>query len=187
MWIGAPSQPTMLKRGAADGVGGLYERAAAAGEIILAGGAVTDNRLVISQVLDALRGEEIAALGADRYRKAELGMVLSGLDDEPPVVWRGSGAAAKADGSHDVRAFITAVHEGRFHIRSGGVMPLLAMRNAALRFDPAGNPAIDKAMRTGRIDLVSAMVIAVGLAAADSSRWEGAGESVYMSMGGMGA
>ena len=40
-----------------------------------------------------------------------------------------------------------------------------ALKEAVLRRDGAGNPALDRSRRNGRIDALSSAVIAIGLAA----------------------
>ena len=46
-------------------------------------------------------------------------------------------------------------------------MMRLGLSHAAIRRDGAGNPALDKRKHSGRIDVVSAAVIAAGLRASD--------------------
>ena len=80
-----------------------------------------------------------------------------------PIEWRGTGAHAHADGSHDVRAFQRWVLSGRLRVRQSLVMRA-AVAGSVLRFDGAGNPAICKVKQNARIDVLSAGVIACGLA-----------------------
>ena len=82
-----------------------------------------------------------------------------------PMVWRGHGCvSAKADGSADVRAFQSWVLTGKLKMENN-LMLASALKEAILRRDGAGNPALDRSRRVGRIDALSAAVIAVGLAA----------------------
>ena len=55
-------------------------------------------------------------VGADRYRKAEAedALTLAGVQWE--VEWRGQGASATADGSHDIRAFQRLVLGGKLGV-----------------------------------------------------------------------
>ena len=71
-WAAFPAKPGLRKRGQADGVAALYEQMAKRGELLTIGdGQVTDIEAFLSMVADALKGERIAAVGADRYRRAE--------------------------------------------------------------------------------------------------------------------
>lgn len=115
-------------------------------------------------VADKLRGERIVSAGADRYRKAEMLEVLEAASLAWPMVWRGVGAGAKADGSHDVRAFQRRVLE-RELAHDGGLMLTSAIADSELRFDPLGNPSLVK--HAGKLnDALAAGVIAVGLSQA---------------------
>lgn len=65
----------------------------------------------LSQVFEDLATARVI-LGADRYRKSELLDALARADVAPvSMEWRGTGAGATADGSHDIRAFQRAVAE----------------------------------------------------------------------------
>ena len=102
--------------------------------------------------------------GCDRFRQAELREVLDTWDewDLGEIDWRGTGAASKAQGSHDVRAFQAAVVDKS--IRPGmNVLFPFALRNTTLRRDVAGNPALMKKTQKSRIDVLQAAVIAVGM------------------------
>ena len=102
-------------------------------------------------------------LGADRYRKEEVLGYLEAAEVDWPVVWRGQGKSATADGSADIRLFQRAVLDRWLHPTPGRLM-VHAIAESALVRDPLGNPAIEKARQRGRIDPLSAAVIAVGLA-----------------------
>ena len=76
--------------------------------------------------------------------------------------WRGQGASASADGSHDVRAFQRLILSGKLATPESLLMRS-AIFESVIRRDGAGNPAIDKRRHHGRIDALSAAVIAAGL------------------------
>ena len=104
--------------------------------------------------------------GADRYRKAEVTEALAQSKVRWPTTtasWRGTGAGQRADGSADVRAFQRAVLEGKVRMAPSRLMTM-AVAESELRFDVAGNPALSKARARSRIDVLSAAVIAIGLA-----------------------
>ena len=163
-WVAAPGAPDLLTRGRRDGAGDLYLRAAQDGDLWTLGDRVVDRRAFLTRVLPELPPDII--VGADRFGKSDLLDVLDGMEWRPEIVWRGMGASATADGSHDVRAFQAAIATSSFSIRKH-LMMRLGLSHAAIRRDGAGNPALDKRKHSGRIDVVSAAVIAAGLRASD--------------------
>ena len=156
-----PDTPGLADRGAGDGVGGFYESAEQAGELRTYPGRVTPAADFLRDCLARLDGVTVACAGADRYRKAEAQQVFSEAGAYFPVEWRGTGAGQSADGSHDVRAFQRAALGER--IRVCGSLLTHAVQESALRHDVGGNPALDKGRARGRIDALSAAVIACGL------------------------
>ena len=87
------------------------------------------------------------------------GLAMAGV--EWPIVWRGSGASPVADGTHDVTAFQKFVR-GSLRVRES-LLLASAISDSSLRYDGAGNAALDKSRSRGRIDALSAAVIACGL------------------------
>ena len=164
VWCGFPATPGLLARGKADFVGDLYQRMADRGDVRVYAGRVTPLGSFLADVGARLDGEKVIAFGADRVRKAEVRAALEAADLPwwPLFTPRGTGASATADGSHDVRAFQKAVLSRRLKTR-----PNLAMEHAVvesdIRYDVAGNPALDKARQCSRIDAMQAAVIAIGL------------------------
>ena len=168
-WAAFPDTPSLVDRGRADGCGNLYEVAAGRGELWTYAGRVTDVSAFLSDVADALAGEDIAAVGADRFRQAEALDALAGAGLDWVATWRGQGASATADGSHDVRATQRAILSGS--LRAGESLVLRkAIADSALRYDGNGNPGLDKGHSRGRIDCLSALVIACGLRELDANR-----------------
>ena len=168
-WGAFPGTPDLKARGMADGVGESYLRMRERGELAVYAGRVTPVGEFLTDCRERLKGERIVAAGADRYRRAEAEQALENAGIRWPMTWRGQGAAAVADGSHDVRAFQRLVLREEIH-----TAPSLLMRNAikesSIRRDGAGNPALDKARDHGRIDALSAAVIAAGLAEIHSTK-----------------
>ena len=91
---------------------------------------------------------------ADAYRSAEL---RDCLPWPLTVVRSGTGP----DGSAAVRAFQSAVLTKTLTLRSN-LSLASAIKESTLRRDGNGNPAIDRARTAGRIDVLSAAVLAVG-------------------------
>ena len=169
VWGGFPSVPDLLSRGQADGVGRLYLRMEEAGELRTYPGRVTDVPMFLEDCADRLAGERVIACGADRYRKAEAQQAMERAELNWPLVWRGTGASATADGSADVRSFQRMAIGGKLKC-SPSLMMQAAIADSKIDRDARGNPALDKARRQGRIDALSAAVIAAGLSEIHSAK-----------------
>lgn len=163
-----PSVPDLSIRGEADGVGGLYVRMKQRGELSETPGRVTDVSSFIDGLASRIAGEHVIALGCDRYRKEELReAVFKAGTGTWPIVLRGQGHSATADGSADVRAFqalVLAAHGEPGKVQTvRSLMMEAAIANSAIARDASGNPKLDKAKSNGRIDALQAGVIALGI------------------------
>ena len=169
VWGGFPDTPDLLSRGQGDAVGRLYERMESAGELRTYPGRVTDVPAFLEDCADRLAGERVMACGADRYRRSETIQAMERAELNWPLVWRGTGASATADGSADVRSFQRMALSGKLKC-SPSLMMQAAIADSKVDRDPRGNPALNKARRQGRIDSLSAGVIACGLAEIHSAK-----------------
>ena len=160
-WGAFPGTPALAERARVDNA--PYELMAERGELKVYEGRVTPVSAFLKDCAARLAGEKVLAAGADRYRKAEAMQALDGADLRWPMSWRGMGASAKADGSHDVRAFQRLVL-GRNLRTLETLLMASAIAASVIRRDGSGNPALDKGSKKGRIDALSAAVIAAGLA-----------------------
>ncbi len=79
------------------------------------------------------------------------------------VVFRGTGAHARADGNADVRAAQRLIQTRALSAESPDELIRYGLPQTVLRFDGGGNPALDKSRSKARIDPISALVIACGL------------------------
>lgn len=158
-----PDIPNLRIRGQADGVGERYLQMEDAGELVTYPGEVTPVEEFLGFIVSKARGCPITFLGADRYRKAEAMKALRLAKVYTNVVWRGQGASPTADGSADVRAFQRSVLNRTFRVRRSLLMES-AISESAIARDKLGNPALDKSRARGRIDVLSAGVIAAGIA-----------------------
>lgn len=161
-----PGIPTLAERAERDAVGSLYQQMVDRGELEIAPGVrVPPVGVWLAGLMTRAQadGARVVAVIADRYRQSEAKDALGGVPgiQQVRVVFRGTGAHAKADGSADVRAFQAECAEGRLKARSS-VLMTAALRGSRLRFDEGGNPALDKREQRGRIDAASAAVLAVG-------------------------
>lgn len=159
-----PDDPPLSQRARQDRMGTLYDRMLREGELRLYPGKVTPVVQFLADFFEEI-GDlgRVCAIGADRHRKAEAQTAF--LEAGVPgarVQWRGQGASATADGSHDVRAFQRLVRTGRLQT-TGSTMLEAAIASSVIRYDGAGNPALNKAANNARIDACSAAVIAAGI------------------------
>ena len=140
-----PDSPGLAARGAADHVGGLYQKMHGRQELI-----VTPGRVVV--VADLLR----AAMGrfgppdlvvADRWREGELrdGLDLAGV---PASAFSARGQGWK-DGAADVRGFRRACIDGRVKVGKS-LLLRSALSEAVTISDPAGNAKLAKSSEGGR-------------------------------------
>ena len=157
-----PSDPDLLARGDVDNVGRLYKAAQTAGELTTYPGKHCDAGAFLLDCMDALQGERIVCAGADRYRQAEIEKVLQDSKIRLPVIFRGTGAGSKADGSFDVRAFDKWVTTAKLRLKAH-LLAAQAITDSRIRYDMAGNPALDKSGNNARVDLLSALLFALGL------------------------
>ncbi len=157
-----PDEPDLLARGDADNVGRLYAAAQTAGELTTYPGKHCDAGAFLLDCMDALQGERIVCAGADRYRQAEIEKVLEDSKIRLPIVFRGTGAGVKSDGSFDVRAFDKWVTTSKLKLKAH-LLAAQAITDSRIRYDQAGNPALDKSGKNSRIDILSALLMAVGL------------------------
>ena len=140
-----PEEPGLAERGLADGVGNLYQRCAARGELLTLGTRATDVPGLLRVALETLGAPDLVI--ADRWREPELrdaleaaGVPLSRLEV------RGMGFQ---DGGEDVRQFRRAFAQGRVRPRPS-LLLRSAMREARTISDPAGNSKLSKGSEGGR-------------------------------------
>lgn len=164
VWQGIGSHPSLAVRSQRDGT--PYGDWDALGLLWAWDSRTTPVAAFLGRVAGELSGCEVAGVEADDYRWGELCDAVDALGlDWPPVQVRRP-SKSKAGGAYDVRQFRRAVLEGRIDCGRGRVMLEHAIGNSAIRHDPAGNEVLDKSRHNGRIDCLSAAVIAVGMAAA---------------------
>jgi len=164
VWGAFGDDPPLSVRAKGDRMGAQYDVMVREGELRLYPGRVTPVVPFLKEIIGEI-GEmgRICALGADRFRKAEAKAAFEEAGvPRAPVYWRGQGASGTADGSHDVRAFQRAIHDHTWRLAPSTMLEC-AIAASVLRFDGAGNPALNKAANNARIDALSAAVIAAGL------------------------
>ena len=156
---GCGDEPDLAARGEADGVGSRYARMHNRGELRVYPGRVTPCGPFLEWITELLGGATPALALADRYRQAETLDALAAAGAVWPMTWRAQGSGK--DGSADVRAFQKAVVSRS--LRPGENLLLeSAIAESLLRYDGNGNPSLDKSRKKGRIDALSAAILAVG-------------------------
>ena len=156
-WLAFGDVPDLAARGRRDGAD--YAAMERHGELRTYPGRVVPVGEFVEDVETDLSGANVFVAVADGYKAAE-------LQDCCPwpleLVRSGSGP----DGSQAVRSFQRAVLTRA--VRTAPNLSLAsAIRESTIRRDGNGNPAIDQARARGRIDVLSAAVLAIGAAA----RW----------------
>lgn len=152
-----PTKPGLADRGASDGVSGRYEEMQARGELTTLGDRTVPVAPWLSEVMQRVAGQPIAAITADRFKQAELGEAMQRAGVTCPVVWRGQGFR---DGGEDCERFRRAAFDGLVH-SAPSLLLRSAFADAICLRDPANNLKLAKARSTGRIDAAAATVLAV--------------------------
>ena len=151
-WLAFGAVPDLKARGKRDGADYLaMERR---GELRIYPGRTVPVRAFIADVRADLSDAKVRGAYADAYKVGELRDCLPWPLE---VVRSGAGP----DGSAAVRAFQSAVLTGALSLRSNMSLAS-AIKESTLRRDGNGNPAIDRARTAGRIDVLSAAILAVG-------------------------
>ena len=108
-----------------------------------------------------LTGCRVAGAAADSYKDSEALDFLERAGARWPIQFRRVGAGK--DGGRDVRAFQRLVIQGRLKMAEN-LSLATDISKSTVRYDGNGNPGLDRANSRGRIDVLSAAVIAAGLA-----------------------
>lgn len=161
-----PSDPGLLDRGQADGVGDRYIRMQERGELATLGAKTVPVADWLAAIWRRIEGETVSALVADRYKAAEVGEAIQAAAITAPVVWRGMGWR---DGGEDIERFRRAVFEGAVRVAESLLMRS-AIADAICLRDPANNLKLAKARSTGRIDPAAAAILAVAEGARHRAR-----------------
>ena len=151
-WLAFGDTPTLTARGKRDGAN--YPDMQRRGELRTYPGRTVPVKAFVADVRADLADAKVRGAVADAYRVGEL---RDALPWPLSIVRSGMGP----DGSAAVRAFQRVVLTGSLALRSNLSLSS-AIKESTLRRDGNGNPAIDAARSRGRIDVLSAAVLAVG-------------------------
>ncbi len=158
-WQAFGDVPPLIERQRRDSA--PYVAMAARGELKLYPGRIVPLAAFLADLQNDLAGCRVASGGADSFKDSEVKDFLDRASVRWPIEFRRVGAGK--DGGADVRAFQRLVHQRKFAMAEN-LSLATAISKSTLRRDGNGNPAIDRANARGRIDVLSAAVIAAGLA-----------------------
>lgn len=137
------------------------------GELRTYPGRIVRPELFLKDLQDDLSDCYIRAAAADSYKDSEVKDFMERAAVVWPIAFRRVGAGK--DGGRDVRALQRLVHRKRLQLRPN-LSLVTAIAKSTLRRDGNGNPGLDRATGRGRIDPLSAAVIAAGLAEPEFDR-----------------
>ncbi len=158
-WMAFGDVPALAERARRDSA--PYVGMEARGELHTYPGRVVRPEAFLADLQADLAGCRVAAASADSFKDSEVKDFLDRAAVRWPIEFRRVGAGK--DGGRDVRAFQRLVMQGRFAMVEN-LSLATAISKSTLKRDSNGNPGLDRASARGRIDVLSATVIAAGLA-----------------------
>ena len=158
-WMAFGDVPALSERGKRDSA--PYVEMERRGELRTYPGRIVRPEQFLSDLQTDLAGCRVRAAAADSYKDSEVRDFLDRAAVRWPIDFRRVGAGK--DGGRDVRAFQRLILQKRFALAEN-LSLVTAITKSTLRRDGNGNPGIDRATSRGRIDVLSAAVIAAGLA-----------------------
>ena len=158
-WMAFGDVPPLAERQRRDSA--PYVAMEARGELHTYPGRIVRPDAFLADLQADLAGCRVQAAGADSYKDSEARDFLDRAAVRWTIQFRRVGAGK--DGGRDVRAFQRLVMQGRFAMADNLALAT-AIVKSTLRRDGNGNPGLDRATSRGRIDVLSAAVIAAGLA-----------------------
>ena len=158
-WMAFGDVPPLAERGKRDSA--PYVAMEARGELRTYPGRIVRPDAFLAELQNDLAGCKVRGAAADSYKDSEVRDFLDRAAVRWPIEFRRVGAGK--DGGRDVRAFQRLVHQRKLAMVENLAL-VTAISKSTLRRDVNGNPGIDRATARGRIDVLSAAVIAAGLA-----------------------
>ena len=156
VWGGCASIPDLRARSKADNVGDLYVRLADKHELLTTEGRSLNVAQFLRRSASRLQGVRVSACIADSFKHAELRDALDSAGLNWPVIER-RGIQAM---SEDCRYFIRAVLEQKPKMLASELLAN-SISNSALVTTDEGNSRLSKSRSHGRIDALSASVLAI--------------------------
>lgn len=164
-WMAFGDVPDLAERQRRDSA--PYAEMQRRGELRLYPGRIVRPDAFLADLQADLAGCRVEAAAADSYKDSEIRDFLDRAAVRWPIDFRRVGAGK--DGGRDVRALQRLVMQRRL-VMTPNLSLVTAISKSSIRRDSNGNPGLDKANARGRIDVLSATVIAAGLAEAAFDR-----------------
>ena len=158
-WQAFGDVPALAERARRDSA--PYAAMEARGELRTYPGRVVRPDAFLADLQADLAGCRVEAAAADSFKDSEVRDFLDRAAVRWPIDFRRVGAGK--DGGRDVRAFQRLVLQRRLTMAEN-LSLVTAISKSTIRRDGNGNPGLDRATSRGRIDVLSAAVIAAGLA-----------------------
>ena len=155
-----PAMPSLAERGKQDYVGERYAVMQERGELFVYPGKATNNVRFLEDMFAGVEGYAKLGIAADRYKQKDLEQALVGVGSDTEVEWRGVGRGP--EGGEDVRAFQREVLDAHMSVEPHVALES-AIAESVIHRDTNGNAALNKARNKGRIDVVQASLLAVGM------------------------
>ena len=158
-WLACGDNPSLRARSKIDSAN--YVEMQTRGELKTYPGRVVPVSKFLADVASDLDGHNVAGAAADSYKQSETQDALERAGIRWPITFRRVGAGR--DGGRDIRAFQRLCHQQKIKLKVN-LSLTTAISKATIHRDSNGNPGLKRAYHSGRIDVLSAAVIAVGLA-----------------------
>lgn len=153
-----PTTPDLNDRGQKDAVGDRYVRMSKEGSLTVLGGETVPIKEWLGEVFAKVSDQKIAAVVFDTFKESEIRDGLAANDIQCRQVMRRFGPF---HGGEDLERFRREVLGEHLSV-SPSLLMRSALSDAVCRRDGQLNPCLDKGRSLGRIDPVSAAVLAVG-------------------------
>ena len=158
-WLAFADNPPLKDRGRRDDA--PYTQMERRGELRTYTGRIVRPDAFLADLLADLGDAEVEMAAADSYKDSEVSDFADRAQIPWPIEFRRVGAGK--DGGADIRGFQRLVHGKKLQMIENLSLST-AISKSAIRRDGNGNPGLQKAHANGRIDVLSAAVIAAGLA-----------------------
>ena len=158
-WMAFGDNPDLAKRQRRDDA--PYLEMKRRGELWTYPGRIVRPGDFLADVQTELAGVRVKAAGADSFKDSETLDFLDRAAVRWPITFRRVGAGKM--GGHDVRALQRLVLAEKLRM-APNLSFVTAISKSTMRPNENGNPVLDKSKSNGRIDVLSAAVIAAGLA-----------------------
>ena len=155
-WIAFGAIPELRTRSKADDA--KYLEMEARGELKVYDGRITPVAEFLKDVADNIQDSEVLHCACDQYKRSEAQDFL-----DRSTGWQLTHAEGSKGHAQDVRALTRLIHSGKLKMKPSLCFTTAIAKHKAIR-DVAGNPKINKRKSRGRIDVLSAALIAAGLA-----------------------